>query len=160
MNANNLENTLVDIRIIRLPAFRVAYYRALSEHPEQDAWKVLNAWARDNNLMDGKTSSGLFGFDNPSPFKGNPIYGYEVWMRVAEGITESGDIKIKDFPGGLYAVTRTYLPTIGENWQRLVKWRKRSPYKHGSHQWLEQPLSPPGTPDNSILLDLYLPILE
>jgi AraC family transcriptional regulator len=160
MDVNDPNATLVDIRIVKLPAFRVASYRAMSEHPEQDAWKVLNAWAGENNLMGEETQSGLFGFDNPGPSKGNPVYGYEVWMRVAEGITESGDIKIKDFPGGLYAVTRTYLPTIGENWQRIVTWRKRSPYKHGSHQWLEEHLSPPGTPENSILLDLYLPIRE
>jgi AraC family transcriptional regulator len=160
MDVNDLSSIPVDIRIIKLPAFRVASYRAMSKHPEKDAWKVLDKWAQENRLLNEATSSGLFGFDNPGPSKDKPVYGYEVWMRVGADVVESGDIKIKDFPGGLYAVTRTYLPTIGENWQRMVNWRKKSPYKHGSHQWLEQPLSPHGTPDDSILLDLYLPIAE
>ena len=160
MEVNDLNNILVDIRIVKLPPFRVAYYREMSEHPERDAWKVLNAWARDNNIAHEESQHSLFGFDNPGPSKGDPVYGYEVWMRVADDIAESGAIKIKDFPGGLYAVSRTYLPTIGENWQRLVKWCKKSRYRHGPHQWLEEHLSPPGTPQASILLDLYLPIRE
>jgi len=37
-------------------------------------------------------------------------------------------------------------------------WVEDSGYQHGSHQWLEENLSPVGTTDTELLMDLYMPI--
>ncbi len=102
-----------------------------------------------------------FGFNQPDPSPGSPNYGYEVWLPVAEDVQAGSDIRIKNIPGGLYAVTRfTGLQNIGEVWKQLAQWREGSKYKHGNHQWLEHLLSPPHSPLEAFVFDLYLPIAE
>jgi hypothetical protein len=41
-----------------------------------------------------------------------------------------------------------------------VAWSENSSYRRGSHQWLEEVLTPPPTPENEFVLDLYMPIGE
>ena len=94
---------------------------------------------------------------------GSPNYGYEQWITVDPGAAPAGEIEIKMFPGGRYAVARCTLGSIGEVWQQLATWREDSPYREASHQWLEEALSSladleSGSPD--IVLDLYLPIAD
>jgi AraC family transcriptional regulator len=155
----NLMSEASNVRIVRLDRMRVACYRAVSEHPENDAWKGLLAWARDKGLSIDENRR-LFGFNNPNPSKGNPVYGYEVWMTVDGDIEATGSIKIKDFPGGLYAVAQTKLPQITSAWKQLVGWCKASEYGDACHQWLEESLTPPGTPFDDVVIDMYLPIEE
>jgi len=71
-------------------------------------------------------------------------------------------VKIKEFPGGMYAVTRFKgLSNISRVWKELVVWQEDSKYKHGQHQWLEEQLSSPDTPHTEeLVFDLYLPIIE
>ncbi len=102
----------------------------------------------------------FFGFNNPDPSPGSPNYGYEQWLTVGPDIQPEGDVKIKNFGGGLYAVTRCKLPQITETWRRLAAWREDSRYKYGHSQWLEESLSPAGTPLEDHVLDIYLPIAE
>ena len=65
------------------------------------------------------------------------------------------------FLGGLYAVVRCEsLVVIGERWKQLVAWREDSVYHLAHHQWLEELLSPPETPYDQYIFDLYLPIAE
>ena len=144
-----------DIWTTEIGPCRVAYYRAVSKNPETDAWRVLNSWAEENRVAG---THRRFGFDNPGPSSGKPDYGYEVWIVVGDEATESGEIRIKDFEGGRYAVLRTSLAEIGQNWQRLVRWVRSSRFDTASRQCLEESLSPPGTPEDSLILDLHLPI--
>ncbi|OAA30438.1 hypothetical protein AT15_10390 [Kosmotoga arenicorallina S304] len=153
----NKNTGLPDVRVIELKPMKVAYYRAESESPELDAWKVLLDWAEKEGLTELATTR-YFGFDNPSPSPGNSVYGYEVWVTVPEGCKPSGDIRLKDFSGGLYAVTSTYLPDIGENWKRLIEWVKASDYEFGTSQCLEETISPRKMPDEQTQFDLYCPI--
>jgi DNA gyrase inhibitor GyrI len=149
-----------EIRIVTLKPARMAGYRAVSEHPEHDAFSVLLAWAKDCGLA-GKKDTRFFGFDNPGPSGGKSTYGYEAWMTVGPEIGASGDIEITDFPGGLFAVKHTTLPRIGEAWREIVAWCKRSPYVESTRQCLEEHLALPiDTEPESMTLDLYLPIEE
>jgi DNA gyrase inhibitor GyrI len=76
-------------------------------------------------------------------------------------VEPEGDISIKGIPAGLYAVTRCEgLQNIGEVWNQLATWREGSKYRYGSHQWLEQLLSPADVPFEAYIFDLYLPIAE
>ena len=72
-----------------------------------------------------------------------------------------GDIRIVDFPGGLYAVTRFEdLENIGRVWGELARSRETSSYRKDHHQWLENLINPLETDFSKYIFDLYLSIAE
>jgi AraC family transcriptional regulator len=147
------------VRIVRLEPLRVACAHGFGESPEDEATQKMQAFAESKGLDLG--TARWFGFNNPSPSPGSPNYGYDVWITVGPDVEGEGDVKIIEFAGGLYAVTRFKgLSNIGEVWQQLVLWREDSPYKKGHHQWLENLLTPPDVPLEEYVFDLYLPIAE
>jgi len=154
----------LEVRIVKLEPMRVASFLGFGASPEEMAWGKLIPWARTRGLLDGPEKPRLYGFNNPNPSKGSPNYGYEVWIVIDPDVEVEGDMEIKDFEGGLYAVTQCVVPkgffdVIGDTWKRLVTWRDDSKYKCGNHQWLEESL-PLELPDTEFVLDLYLPISE
>lgn len=160
MSIENL-NKLTDVRLIRLRPMKVAWCRAESAEPENDAWKTLNSWVQENGL-DQSFTTRYFGFNNPNPTPGNPVYGYEVWATVSGDIQETEAIRMKTFPGGLYAVTNTYGQDIPDCWKRLDEWvNQNKKYRPAAHQWLEEHIvndEQSFGPD--MQLDLYYPIAE
>lgn len=153
----NTNQDAMDVRIIQLKPMKVASYRAESSSPEQDAWSVILKWTEERGLQNLSTTR-YFGFNNPSPENGNPVYGYEVWVTVPEDCEVSEDITIKQFDGGEYAVASTYLHEITDRWQKLARWVEQSEYTMGRHQWLEETISPVTAPAEKMQLDLYCPI--
>jgi DNA gyrase inhibitor GyrI len=148
----------IDVRIVRLDALKVAAAHGFGPSPEGVAWEKLLYWMKDRGLTHNQVR--FFGFNNPNPSPGSPNYGYEQWVTVPDGTPAGPEIKIQDFAGGLYAVMRCKLPEIGTAWNGLSAWREDSPYKSGQHQWLEECLTPPGTPFEEVVMDIYLPIAE
>jgi len=157
MNRNG-QNPLPAVRIRKLESTKVAYYRATGEQPEPEALKVLLGWAEDHGLAGSPYGCRIFGFDNPGPTRESRVYGYEVWLTVSDSAEASDPIGIKQFDGGEYAVLQTSLSRIGQDWKRLVQWRESSPYSSGPGPCLEEHLSRPITQEESMTLDLYLPI--
>jgi DNA-binding transcriptional MerR regulator/DNA gyrase inhibitor GyrI len=153
--------TDADIRLIKLRPMKVAYCRAESTSPETDAWKSMREWVRENKLEDLFITR-YFGFNNPNPTEGNPVYGYEVWVTVGDNIEENSNIKIKTFEGGLYAVVNTSGDgdDIPKAWERLNNWVEQSDYCYGEHQWLEEHLIVDEASWNpeKFALDLYYPV--
>jgi DNA gyrase inhibitor GyrI len=154
----------LDVRIVKLEALRVASVHAYSGSPEQDAMEKLIAWAKPKGLLDDRETHRIFGFNNPDPSPGSPNYGYEFWIVIGPGVEPEGEMTGKEFPGGLYAVTRCAVSgdaydIIPATWQRLVAWREGSQYEFGSHQWLEEHLGSLEISDEFVL-DLYMPIAE
>jgi DNA gyrase inhibitor GyrI len=152
----------LNVRIVKLDPLRAARFHAYSASPEDDAWKKLVAWAEPRGMFQDRAAHRIYGFNNPNPSPGSPNYGYEFWITVEPGMEVEGGVEIVDFCGGLYAVAQSKgLERIGLTWQELVRWRESSPYRHGTHQWLENNLSE-GTevPPEELVLDLYLPITE
>jgi effector-binding domain-containing protein len=148
----------LQVRIEKLPPMRVASAYGFGETPEGVAVGLMESWSVPKGLRQGNPT---YGFDNPSPTPGSPNYGYEVWLPVGPEVEGEGEIKIKEFPGGLYAVARCEsLAVIGEVWKALVRWREGSKYDCGHHQWLEKALTPAGVPEDQLVFDLYLPISE
>jgi len=133
------KESLVGVRIVRLPAMTVASYCATSTTPEEDCSKVFNKFVLESNLhiRDGYR---YFGFNNPSPTEGNQIYGYEMWVTIPEDYSVSEPMMKKQYNGGLYASVSTKMNEIGERWQALHEWCKNSKdYDVDfSHQWLEE----------------------
>jgi AraC family transcriptional regulator len=154
----------IEVRVIKLPPMRVATINAYCEEPENQAFQKMLAWARAHNLLDKPYRT--FGFDNPTQSPGTPNRGYDVWLTVDEMVQADGEIRIVDFPGGLYAVTRVAVKNPWEDipgtWQKLVKWRESSKYHEARHQWLEEHIGPLDIMggDQPFTLDLHLPIRE
>lgn len=153
----------LDVRIVRLEPMRVASVRVISETPENDAWKRMRAWAEPKGLLADHEKNLVFGFNNPDPSPDRKEYGYEFWIRIGLDIKPGGEVDVKDFAGGLYAVTRCKViedayRDIPEAWRRLADWVKSSKYEFGKHQWLEKHIWE--EPHEELVLDLYCPIKE
>lgn len=151
-----------EVRIVRLDPARVAYATGFGTGPEEEAWNKLMAWAMPAGLQKDPAAHRWFGFNNPDPHPGSPNYGYEQWVTIGPQDQPVGDVQVKDFPGGLYAVTHCKLVNITQTWQELVNWRENSAYLGAHHQWLEECLNPPvnGIDPQVMTFDLYLPIAE
>ena len=152
----------IEVRIVRLEPLRVAASYGFGAGPEELAWQQIIKFYQESGVDQDGAQHRFFGFNNPSPSAGSPNYGYEQWVTVAEDTAASGEIKMKNFPGGLYAVTRTTLRTITEDWHKLFLWREASHYLAANHQWLEECLTPPldAAITEDMQLDLYIPIAE
>lgn len=152
----------LDVRIVRLEPMRVASAYGFGPSPEGIAHEKMQAFLRSRGLLDGYgTRYRHFGFNNPNPSPGSPNYGYEIWTEIDPTMEPEGDMRVVDFPGGLYAVTRfDNLENIGRLWGELVKWREASNYREAHHQWLENLLNPLETDFSKYVFDLYLPIAE
>ena len=146
----------IDVRIVELEPMRVASAHGFGKQPEGIAWDKLLTWMNAHGLKRDEVR--FFGFNNPDPSPGSPNYGYEQWVTVGPDAVSEGEITVKEFGGGHYAVTRCKLPRIGEAWKQLAAWREESHYQCGHYQWLEELISPPGTPFEDLVLDIYLPI--
>ena len=151
-------------RIVELEPMHVASARVISESPEQDTWAKLSAWAEKKGLLDNHELHPVFGFNNPDPSPDKKDYGYEFWIKVDPETESEGDITVKGFEGGLYAVTTTKLFPLGEDecipaWKKLGDWVKESKYDFGKHQWMEKHLNPRASPEE-LVIDLHMPIKE
>lgn len=155
----------LEVRILRLEPMRVASVRVVSESPEVDAWGKLCSWAEPKGLLRDDTQHPIFGFNNPSPSPEIKEYGYELWIKVGADIESERGIEVKDFPGGLYAVTTCSLindpsdRNIIETWKALWNWVKSSKYKWRRTHELEK-VHDPMASEKDLILDLYLPIEE
>jgi len=159
-----------EVRIVRLEPMRVASANVISTTPEHDAWEKMRAWAEPKGLLEDLEKHPVFGFNNPNPSPDRKEYGYEFWIRVESGIEPKGGIKVKEFEGGLYAVTTCKLKEeleseffqkegYLESWKKIVDWVESSKYKHGKQQCLEK-AHDPGASEEELVLDLYCPIEE
>jgi DNA gyrase inhibitor GyrI len=155
----------LDVKIVNLEPRRVASAYAYGDSPENAAAEQLIEWAGPLGLLKGEAGTRIFGFNNPNPSPGSPNYGYEYWITIKESLIPAGKIKIKDFNGGRYAVTRCRVEKgnfelISTTWKNLMVWcESRGRYRLGHHQWLEEHLGPFAIA-NDLTLDLYLPIVE
>lgn len=154
------DSQLSEVSIEKLSPMRVACYRAVSENPEGDASKYLEAWYHQQNLSEPHRH---FGFNvDVTPEQQKAGYrGYEVWVTVPEDVQASDGVTIRDFGGGLYATQTLYKPFVDAflyippGWKKLHEWvTSSSQYRSGSHQWLEEMIFKEGGDD----LKLYHPI--
>jgi len=157
------------LRIVQLPSMKVASFRAVSESPENDVHELANAFITKNKIK----SFRHFGFNNPNPTPGNPVYGYEIWITVDH---DYENITMKTLEGGLYASITTFMADVYENWQKLFQLVAQSeeyeyhflpPKADGtsSHQWLEEItdyeyFSNPQNDFPTKQLDLFMPIVR
>lgn len=144
------------VRFIELKPMKVAYYQTTAgNQPEDEAWNVLYAWVKEQGL-DQVSATRYFGFNQPGA---QNEHGYEMWATVSED-KPSGEVRIKQVSGGLYAVSSLYGLDIPEAWNRLNEWVQSSKYQPGPGQWLEEHFLFNGDMfvNEAFQLDLYYPI--
>lgn len=162
----NLITNYPDIKVLKkLEPMKVAYYRAYSKTPENDAFQVLQDWAKRTGLTGDETKYRIFGFDTQDSKYGDEVYGYEVWMTIGNEMDINNEkVKSKMFNGGLYAVTSTTISEIANTWDRFREWIKISKYGLGAHQFLEEhlPFNDWGKnkSQGAQKVDLYMPLKE
>jgi DNA gyrase inhibitor GyrI/DNA-binding HxlR family transcriptional regulator len=158
----------LEVEIVKLEPMRVASVRATSTTPERDAWERMRSWAEPRGLLEDIGKHPVFGFNSPNPSPGQKEYGYEFWIRVEPDTQPSGNVELKKFQGGLYAVTTCKLKEELESeffkkegylksWKNIVDWVKSSRYKFGKHQCLEKAHEPVAS-EEELILDLYCPV--
>ena len=150
------------IRYEPLPPMRVASVRVVSRTPERDAWRKLRVWAEGKGLLADPAAHPVFGFNHPAPVRGRGDYGYEFWIRVGPDIQSEGEIVVKDFPGGLFAVATCRLlgdpaGELGDVWTRLWESTQTGSYRWRRGHELERPHDPLASEDD-LTLDLLLPV--
>lgn len=160
----------MDIRIVRLEPMRVASIYEFGKEPEVLAYEKLISWAEPRGLLNDPDKHRIFCFNNPHPSAGSPNYGYEFWITIGCDVEAEADVRILDFGGGLYAVTRIVVQgkpweEIPAGWKHLDAWIADSDHKPGSHQWLEEHVRTRDALEgewtlHECTLDLYYPIVE
>ncbi|MCL2843792.1 MAG: effector binding domain-containing protein [Oscillospiraceae bacterium] len=156
---------LKNVRIVELPPMTVASYCVESETPEADCASVFDKFVLERNLHK-RSGYRSFGFNNPDPSEGNPVYGYELWVTIPEAFDLPEPFVKKQFGGGRYASISAQMNEIGERWEALYEWSTQSERYEGdfSLQWLEEQVMDHETfmseqvPDSEKQLDLLFPI--
>ena len=157
-----MEDT-IEVKIVHLEPMQVASFPAYGLAPEEEAWERLLSWARPLGLLDDPEKHRIFGFDTAGATPSSQKRGYEFWIEVEPDFQPGGEVTIKAFGGGKYAVYR--IPKVGNpwdtipsSWKALVLWQEDSPHKMGKAQCLEQKIGPADTPFEECSMDLYLSI--
>jgi AraC family transcriptional regulator len=149
-----------NVEIVELDRMRVACSHAYGEAPELHALEQLLSWAEPWGLLEDHDLFPVFGFNYPPPSSDHREYGYECWIRIRPEDQPAGTIKIKEFTGGLFAMTKSALRgevNITEGWTFLWAWVRSSEYQWRQAPFLERFLNPTA-PMVELEFELYLPV--
>jgi DNA-binding transcriptional MerR regulator/DNA gyrase inhibitor GyrI len=110
------------LRILALPAMRVAVYNVISASPENEALEKVLEWAERENLMG---TARIFGFNTTAYSPGSTEYGWAACITVPEQVVLPGYLTEKRLPGGLYASLNS-TNEVYDSWQTLIKLLKEN----------------------------------
>jgi hypothetical protein len=92
------------IRLVDCPPLTVAATMLVDKSPEGPARQRLNEWAMRRGLLQNPGQWRYFGFNRRDLDRRGEGYGWEAWMSCPGDAQGDGQIEIKAFPGGKYAV--------------------------------------------------------
>jgi len=118
-----------EVRIERLVSRQAAYIHASGDSPEEEALTKIIVWAKTKNIAHNRGIH-LMGRNTYPTEKPDP-HGYEYYLTLNEPIfKDEEEIKMKNFPGGLFAVLRfKNLFDMQASWISLMKWVKENNYQ-------------------------------
>ncbi|WP_238916368.1 MerR family transcriptional regulator [Clostridium sp. YIM B02555] len=119
--ANNILNTLKNVRIVYLPPIKAASICAYGKEPEDMALKKLIEFIEKSELLKYKPDAKLYGFNNPGQQDSEGNYGYEYWITIPKDFKVMAPLEKKSFAGGLYGAHCIKFGNFSE-WQQLEKW--------------------------------------
>lgn len=110
------------LRIVSLPAMRVAVCNVISASPEEEALKKVLGWAESENLMG---TAKIFGFNTTAYSKASIEYGWAACVTVPEQVVLPEYLEEKRLPGGLYASLNS-TNEVYDSWQTLMRLLKEN----------------------------------
>jgi hypothetical protein len=110
------------LRIITLPAMRVAVCNVISASPEDEALSKVVGWADKEGLMG---TARIFGFNTTAYNPGSTEYGWAACITVPEHIILPEYLKEKRLSGGLNASLNS-TNEVYDSWQILMRLLKES----------------------------------
>ncbi|MDF2935893.1 MAG: MerR family transcriptional regulator [Paenibacillaceae bacterium] len=113
-NANGTSS----VKIVTLPAMRVAYHTAVSSSPEEEAMAPVLEWTKSANLLG--TARFLGGNVKPFPNESGSPYGYGMCVTIPDGVVVPEHLKEMVLPGGLFAMLESSDDITG-SWKMLMK---------------------------------------
>lgn len=159
---SGIKQNELEVQFKRLLPMRVVSFHAISETPENDAWKKLREWAEPKGYFADLDKNPIYGFNNPNPTQGKKEYGYEFWL-VVDSDFKSDEVTVKDIPESFNVVTRCNVEDItkdiGETWSKILQWIKEHKIKIAGKFGLEKVIVPSHSGEGFIL-DIYIPVEE
>ena len=121
---------------------------------------------RLESSLDNPAEHFNFGYNNrppPDPSAPSGAYGYEVMITVESEVEPEGEVKIKQIPGGLYAVARckgtdNIYPTWSYMFHEWLRTNGRYELDEENEAGLEEHLDPSEEKPERWVFDLYLPV--
>lgn len=110
------------LRIVTLPAMRVAVCNVISESPEDEALSKVLEWAENENIMG---TARIFGFNTTSYTKESTKYGWAACVTIPEEVRLPEYLEEKRLPGGLYASVNS-TNEVYDSWQILMRLLKEN----------------------------------
>lgn len=146
---------LTDVRVVEVPAMRMARYHDPVAPSCYDSWRHMAAWASGNQLPYRRA----FGYTAANPDGINPRYGYDVLFALPDGYEPKGHIEAVQFPGGLYAVATSWYRDYVADWRALGWWvREQAEYEDRPGPGLEELNDFSCTVGPDAMVDLLWPI--
>ena len=119
--ANNVLDTLKNVRIVCLPPINVASIRAYGKEPEDMAMRMLIEFVEESELLKYKADAKVYGFNNPGEPDSEGKYGYEYWITIPKDFEVPVPLEKKSFAGGMYGAHCIKFGNFNE-WQQLERW--------------------------------------
>lgn len=143
------------LRIVALPAMRLAVYNSVSMSPEEEALKKVLTWAENQNLMG---TARIFGFNTTKYNPENKEYGWAASITIPEQVILPEYLEEKRIPRGLYASVNS-TNEVYDSWQTLMKLLKNNDYEvDESRTCLEEHIRSGEDRNNGY--DFYLNLLQ
>ena len=101
--ADKTLNKFNEVKYVKLAPARAVAFNAVSSEPEDDAFKPIRTWLKENNL-EGTARIYLFNIE-PYQTEGNPEYGMGCCATIPEGIEIPEHFYEKRLPGGIYVMS-------------------------------------------------------
>ncbi|SFD45739.1 MerR family transcriptional regulator [Clostridium uliginosum] len=119
--ANNVLDTLKNLRIVCLPPMNVASIRAYGKEPEDMAMRMLIEFVEESELLKYKADAKVYGFNNHGEPDSEGKYGYEYWITIPKDFEVPVSLEKKSFTGGMYGAHCIKFGNFNE-WQQLERW--------------------------------------
>lgn len=123
--AEQISQSMSDVRIVHLPAATVAAAHFIGENPEDRAGKMIADFVRENRVWEKHPGLRLYGFNHPNPKDETGVYGYEFWVTIPEDMEVAPPLQKKEFSGGTYAAHMIQMGNFHE-WAWLDEWVRKS----------------------------------
>jgi AraC family transcriptional regulator len=153
-------NVIMQISVQKLPARRLAYYRAFGPYGESSAvaWTALCRWGGPRGVFGPQAPMIGISYDDPTITAPEKLR-YDAGVVVGDNVQAEGDIGIQTLPGGDYAVAHYEGPGKGISaayGKIFGEFMPKGGYQPGDSPSYEVYLNDPK--DDHFVMDICVPV--